>query len=289
MQNKGRAILRVRISHEMAIALIRGRVLGAIPPKMLRTRVYRLLQGHRGLPAAHLDAIAMTLIQVAQLVIDCPEVAELDLNPLLADEFGVLALDARIRIQGEGGPAVSRLAIRPYPQELEEHIPLGDGRTLFLRPILPEDEPSLHATFALLTPEEIRLRFFVPVKTLGHVIAARFTQLDYDREMALILTEPGVPGKTPLYGVVQISADPDNERAEYAIILRGDVTGMGLGVVLMRRIIDYARDRGIGELYGDVLRENTTMRKLCKVLGFVEGFVPDEPGLTRVTLKLRGG
>jgi len=279
-----------------AVEIVDDKALG-LPPlnmrlateMMSRTRVYRLLQGHRGLPAAHLDAIAMTLIQVAQLVIDCPEVAELDLNPLLADEFGVLALDARIRIQGEGGPAVSRLAIRPYPQELEEHIPLGDGRTLFLRPILPEDEPSLHATFALLTPEEIRLRFFVPVKTLGHVIAARFTQLDYDREMALILTEPGVPGKTPLYGVVQISADPDNERAEYAIILRGDVTGMGLGVVLMRRIIDYARDRGIGELYGDVLRENTTMRKLCKVLGFVGGFVPDEPGLARVTLKLRAG
>jgi len=126
----------------------------------------------------------------------------------------------------------------------------------------------------------------VPLKTLSHVMAARFTQLDYEREMALVLTEAGVAGKTEIFGVVRISADPDNEKAEYAVIVRHDMTGMGLGILLMRRIIDYARQRGIGEIYGDVLRENTSMLKLCKVLGFTTSGVPDEPGQVRVTLKL---
>jgi acetyltransferase len=178
------------------------------------------------------------------------------------------------------------LAIRPYPKELEEDVPLGDGRTLLLRPIRPEDEPSLQAAFAKLTPEEVRLRFFVPMKTLSHVMAARFTQLDYDREMALVLTGHGAPGRTDILGVVRITADPDNERAEYAVIVRKEMTGMGLGVLLMRRIIDYARSRGIGEIYGDVLADNTTMLKLCRVLGFTWPSLPDEAGVVRVTLKL---
>ncbi len=209
-----------------------------------RTRIYRLLKGYRNLPATNLDAIALTMIRVAQLVIDLPEVVELDINPLLADEYGVVALDARIKVCKASGKATARLAIRPYPKELEEDIPLGDGRTLLLRPILPEDEPSLQAAFAKLTPEEVRLRFFIPMSTPSHVTAARFTQIDYDHEMALILAEPGIPGKMEIFGVVRIIADPDNQRAEYAIVVRHDMTGLGLGILLMRRIIDYASERG---------------------------------------------
>jgi acetyltransferase len=253
---------------------------------MSRTHVYRLLRGYRDQPAANLDAIALTLIKVSQLAVDFAEIAELDINPLLADEYGVMALDARIRVQEAEGVGADRLAIRPYPKELEESIPVGDGRTLLLRPVVPEDEPSLHSGFAKLTPEEVRLRFFVPLKTLSHVQAARFTQIDYDREMALILTEPGIPGETEIYGVVRINADPDNERAEYAVIVRGDMTGMGLGVLLMRRIIDYARNRGIGEIFGEVLKENQTMLKLCKLLGFTQKSNPTEPSVVTVTLKL---
>lgn len=222
---------------------------------MSRTRIYKLLKGFRGLPAANLEAIALTLIRLAQLVIDHPEIVELDINSLLADAYGVLALDARVKITAGRGGGAQRLTIRPYPKELEEEIPLGDGRRLLLRPIRPEDEPALQAHFAHLTPEEIRLRFFVPMKTLSHVAAARFTQIDYDREMALVLTEQGIAGQTAIYGVVRISADPDNICAEYAIVVRGDMTGLGLGILLMRRIIDYSRSRGIGAIYGDVLTE----------------------------------
>jgi acetyltransferase len=264
----------------------------ALPPLNLhlareaisRTRVSRILAGGRGQPAADVDAVALALVQVAQLVADVPELVELDLNPLLADASGVLALDARARI--ESAQADDRLAIRPYPKELEEIVELGGGRTLLLRPIRPEDEPSLQATFAKLTPEEIRLRFLVPLKTLSHVMAARFTQLDYDREMALVLTDPGPAGRTEIYGVVRLHADPDNDRAEYAILVRHDMTGMGLGVLLMRRILDHAASRGIREVYGDVLEDNATMRKMCRVLGFEESLT-EEPGIVRVVLRVR--
>ncbi len=253
---------------------------------MSRTRVYRLLRGFRSQPPADLDAVSVALIRIAQLAADLPEVVELDVNPLLVDPSGAIALDARIRIARPASSGAERLTIRPYPSELEEVLDLPDGRTMLLRPIVPEDEPALHRTFAQLSPEEIRLRFFIPLKTLSHLMAARFTQLDYDREMALILTERGVPGHAELYGVVSLVADPDNVRGEYAIMVRGDVTGMGLGPVLMRRMIDYAKNRGIGEVYGDVLRDNRTMLKLCQVLGFEQTAVPGEPTMVRVVLKL---
>ncbi|MBE9553511.1 MAG: bifunctional acetate--CoA ligase family protein/GNAT family N-acetyltransferase [Proteobacteria bacterium] len=277
----------------IAVEIVNDKAL-ALPPLnmrlarevMSRTRIYEQLKGYRGHRPVNMDAIALTLIKVSQLVVDLGDVAELDINPLVADAYGVVALDARIRVAPAIKPAAARLTIRPYPKELEELIPLGDGRTLLLRPVRPEDEPSLQAGFANLTSEEIRLRFFVSMATLSHVAAARFTQLDYEREMALILTEPGVAGKTEIYGVVRISADPDIERAEYAVIVRHDMTGMGLGVLLMRRMIDYARKREIGEIFGDVLRENATMLKLCKILGFTTSSIPDEPTQVRVTLKL---
>lgn len=276
-----------------AVEVINDNALGLPPLNMhlaieliARTRIYRLLRGYRDRPAVNIDGIALTLIKVAQLIMDHPEIVELDINPLLVDEYGVMALDARLRVEKTDKPAAARLAIRPYPKELEETIPLGDGRTLLLRPIVPEDEPALKAAFAKLTSREVRLRFFISMNTLSHMMGARLTQLDYDRDMALILTEPGIPGKTEVYGVVRICADPDNEQAEYAIVVRHDMTGMGLSIVLMRRIIDYARNRGIKEIYGDVLSENRVMLKLCKVFGFTSKRVPDDPSIVRVTLKL---
>lgn len=251
-----------------------------------RTRISKLLAGYRDRPAADLDAIALTLIKVSQLVVDFAEVKEVDINPLLADTYGVTALDARIRVGKAEGAPEERLAIRPYPKELEEEIKLGDGRTLLLRPILPEDEPQLQAGFAKLSEEEIRLRFFVTMKTLSHVQAARFTQLDYDREMALVLTEPGIPGTREVFGVVRMSSDPDNERAEFAIVIRHEMTGLGLGVLMMRRIIEHARRRGTRELFGDVLKDNATMLKLCEVFGFEQRRLPEDTGQVRVTLEL---
>ncbi|RLA50994.1 MAG: GNAT family N-acetyltransferase [Gammaproteobacteria bacterium] len=274
-----------------AVEVINDKALGLPPLNMrlareliARTRIHRLLVGYRDTPAASIDAIALTLIKVAQMVVDLPEIMELDINPLLADQHEVMALDARIRVEKTDKLAPAHLAIKPYPKELEESIPLSDGRTLFLRPIVPEDEPALRAAFTKLTPDEIHLRFFVSMKNSRHMMAARLTQLDYDRDMALILTDRGIPGKTDVYGVVRIVADPDREKAEYAVIVRHDMTGMGLGMVLMQRIIDYARHSGIKEIHGDVLRENKAMLKLCKVLGFSQSFVPEDMSIIKVRL-----
>jgi len=138
---------------------------------LLQTRISRLLKGFRDQKGVNLDSIALTLVRISQLIVDVPEIAELDINPLLADPFGVMALDARIRLEHTERQGTERLAIRPYPKEREETIPLGDGRSLLLRPIRPEDEPSLQSAFAKLTPEEVRLRFFVPMRTLSHMAA----------------------------------------------------------------------------------------------------------------------
>jgi len=278
-----------------AVEVVGDQALGLPPLNMKlardvieRTRIYQQLKGYRDLPPADLDAVALTLIRVSQLVTDLSDVAELDINPLLADHNGVIALDARVKLGADTVAGTERLAIRPYPAELEQTVTLGDGRSLLLRPIVPEDEPALRDAFSSLTPEQIRLRFFVPMNSLGHLAAARFTQPDYDREMVLILTEPGVPGHTPIHGVVNMHADPDGDAAEYGIIIQHDMTGLGLGVLLMQRIIDYARSRGINRLFGDVLRENGTMLQICDELGFRRGGSPDDANLVRVTLDLQG-
>ena len=249
------------------------------------TRIYRLLAGYRGVPPADLAGIAVTLVKVSQLVCDFSEIAELDINPLLCDPRGVLALDARLRIQPTEGPADRRLAICPYPTELEQVVRLPDGQSLRLRPIRPEDEPAFQRFFVSLSPEDIRLRFLHPMKLLPKTLAARLTQIDYDREMALVLTGED-PQQTDLFGIVRISADPDNEKAEFAILLHREMTGAGLGPMLMRRIIDYARSRGISEIFGEVLDENRSMLALCKAMGFKRRNDPEDPGVVRVSLQL---
>ncbi|MGD8368000.1 MAG: bifunctional acetate--CoA ligase family protein/GNAT family N-acetyltransferase [Desulfobacterales bacterium] len=253
---------------------------------MLRTRVYRLLEGYRGKPPADLNSIALTLVKVSQLISDIADIAELDINPLLADEQGVVAVDARIKAVKSDRPAAQRLSICPYPKELEETVTLPDGHTLLLRPIRPEDEPALQALFARLSKDEIRLRFLHPMKVLPHKLAARLTQIDYEREMALVLCEPTSEKESTLHGTVRCTADPDNERAEFAILIRRDMTGLGLGPMLMRRMIDYGRARGIGELFGEVLAENKSMLKLCEAFGFRKKRDPDDPGVMLVSLPL---
>ncbi|PWC44840.1 bifunctional acetate--CoA ligase family protein/GNAT family N-acetyltransferase [Azospirillum sp. TSO22-1] len=254
---------------------------------MGRTRIWRRLQGYRSMKAVDIDAVALTLNKISQLIVDFPEIAELDVNPLLADHEGVLALDAAIRIAVPELPGAKRLAIRPYPKSLEGDIRIKDGRQFFVRPILPEDEPLVHHMVANQTPEDLRLRFFAPLKRLSHQAAARLTQIDYDREMGLVAVGPDPEtGKTIMYGVVRITADPDNQRAEYAVMVRSDMKGQGLGFLLMSKILDYARSRGIKEVYGEVLRENTNMLGMCRALGFVRKENLDEPGVVEVKIDL---
>jgi acetyltransferase len=169
---------------------------------------------------------------------------------------------------------------------LQETLTLPDGTTLVLRPIRPEDEPAYQALFQQLSLDDIRYRFFRPMKLLSHDLAASLTQIDYDREMVLVLTSTAASRAVELYGEVRMSAEPSQERAEFALLLRPDMTGKGLGPLLLRRIIDYARTRGIGEVYGEVLSDNRTMLRLCRAFGFTLQAVPGDPGVIRVTLPL---
>jgi acetyltransferase len=242
------------------------------------------MRGFRNVPAVDVGAVELALLRVSQLVTDWPRIAEIEINPLLATARGCIALDARLRLAAPSAQP-TRPAIRPYPAELEEPVALADGRAFLLRPIRPEDEPALVRGFGRLSEEEVRARFFVPMRSLPHVTAARFTQIDYEREMALVLADRGVAGIADLHAVVRLAADPDGRRAEFAIVVERQLTGLGLGTLLLGRLIDYARSRGIGELYGDVLADNSAMLALCHALGFVT--TSREDNVVRVTLPLR--
>ena len=231
-----------------------------------RTRVYRRLEGYRDRRAADTEAVCLTLLKVAQLVTDIAEIAELDINPLFADHQGVIAVDARIRVTGATVAEAQRLAIRPYPKELEQWIEL-DGQKLLLRPIRPEDEPQHKAFLDELNMQDIRFRFFGQVRNLPHSQLARFTQIDYNREMAFIATGM-YKGEPKTLGVVRAVSDPDNVCAEFAIVVSSKLKGRGLGKALLSKMIDYCRDRGTRELAGEVLAENERMLKLAKRLGF---------------------
>ena len=249
---------------------------------MARTRVWQLVQGYRGKPPANIEAIVEMLIRLGQLAADQAEIRELDINPLLADAAGIIAVDARLRIAVAQSPGSARLAIAPYPKELGSAERLRDGTVLRLRPLRPEDEPMLHDLAAHMSHEDLRLRFFTPVQGLTHVVAARLSQLDYDRELALLAEGDGMA-----LGVVHFFADPDKLRAEYAIAVRSDWKGRGVGFLLMNRLIHIARQRGIGELVGEVLRENQPMLQMCRELGFAMVPQPADPAIMVVNKILR--
>jgi acetyltransferase len=255
---------------------------------MAQTRIYQRLR-YSLLRRADLNALALALVKISQMVVDLGELAELHVNPLWVKAQGVVALDARVQLAPPvvGAPA-QRLAIRPYPKDLEETITLANDQELLLRPVLPEDEPSLHALVLRTSPEDLRLRFFQPIRELSHHMAATLTQIDYHREMALVAVGPGLPGKAEMYGIVNLSADPNNDRAEYSIIIDRALMRLGLGNLLMRRIIDYARARGIQEIHGEVLKENQAMLQLDRALGFAIHNDPEDPGLKHVILRLHG-
>ena len=248
-----------------------------------RTDIARLLQGYRDRPPAALDALTDALLALSQLVIDHPRLVELDINPLLCDARGVLALDARATVAAQ---PVGRLAIRPYPGELETRVTLEDGEVVTVRPIRPEDEPMHRAFLERVSPEDLRFRFFRVTNRFSHEFLAGFTQIDYDREMALIATRPGADGQPETLGVVRAVSDADNDQAEFAILVRTDCKGRGLGEALMHTIIDYQARRGTRLLFGEVLIHNHAMLGLCKSLGFrVDPGEPDE--VVRVELPLR--
>ena len=272
----------------VSVELVRDRSFG-LPPlsqplarNMLeRTRVWALLQGYRNRPRAHIEAVIETLLRLSALVCACPELREIDINPLRVDEQGVTVLDARMKLVEANHAPAARLVIQPYPQDLEAEIQIGNDRFL-LRPIKPEDE-DLHARFlASLSVEDIYSRFFQLVKEWTHEQLARLTQIDYDREMAFVL----LGNHNDIVAVSRISTDPDNIEGEFAIVVRADHQNSGIGHMLLEKLIDYSRIRGVSRVIGFVLARNTKMLALARDLAFRSG-QPDEAGVIKVTLDLQ--
>jgi acetyltransferase len=251
-----------------------------------RTRVAKLLAGYRDHPPAQLDAVCDVLIALSQMLADLPELAELDINPLWADHDGVIALDARLRVTHEAPAGASRFAITPYPAELAESV-AWHGETLVLRPIRPEDEPQHGAFIERLQPQDLHLRFFSARRELPRSELARLTQIDYAREMAFIAVRRLPDDTTQTLGVVRAVADPDNIEAEFAIIVRSDLKGQGLGHLLMRKMIGYLAASGTQRMVGFVLRDNGDMRDLAASHGFAVDAAGSDSDMLRYVLDLQ--
>ena len=228
-----------------------------------RTRVDRLLRGYRDRPPADREAVGEAMIQLSQLIADVDEVAELDINPLLVDASGVLVVDARIVVRKPvRQERAARFAIKPYPVELETEI-VHRGEKLRIRPIRPQDEGVLGEFVKHLSREDVRLRFFGPIRELSHEMAARLTQIDYDREMAFLLLDG-----EELLGVGRLAAEPNFEQAEFSLVVASDRQRRGYGELLLRHVVAYARSRGVKQVIGHVLRENQKMLALTERVGF---------------------
>ncbi len=265
-------------------SLLRDRAV-ALPPLNIplardlvsRTRIAKALQANGTVAAADLEALYLTLVKLSQMTIDIPEIVSLDINPMILDRDGLIATSARLTLTPLDRRIQSRLAIRPYPKEQEEEFQLASGHRVLLRPIRPEDEPEHYDFLSRITPEDLRMRFFGVIGRMSHAEMARFTQIDYDREMAFIATaaKPTGDGRETL-GVVRTITDPNNDTAEYAILVRSDLKGQGLGRKLMDKMVRYCRTRGTRRIVGQVLRENRSMLGLVTDLGFVGHAVPDD-------------
>jgi acetyltransferase len=220
------------------------------------------------------------------MLADLPELAELDINPLWADDEGVIALDARVRLAAEAGAGAAHFAIAPYPAELAETLD-WHGESIVLRPIRPEDEPQHRAFVEQLEPADLRLRFFYVRRELPRSELARLTQIDYAREMAFIAVRRATDGTEHTLGVVRASADPDNVDAEFAIVVRSDLKGQGLGHVLLAKMVAYLCRQGTQRMVGYVMHENLPMRQLALAQGFVVDAAGSDADTLRVVLELQ--
>jgi len=269
----------------------------ALPPlnKMLasdvidRTRVSRMLGPFRGMPAVDLDRVIDAVLRVSELACELPCLRELDINPLLADDQGVIALDARVVVDDRPiapDAAYSHLAIHPYPKSLERPIRLSDGSDLLLRPIRPEDAEAEQRFVARLSGQTLYMRFHAPVRELALEQLIRFTQIDYDREMAFVAVDQGGDSEQ-IRAIGRYARLADGEHAEFAVTVEDSWQGRGLGRVMMEALERCARHRGVDELVGYVLKENESMRRLMLARGYVPHPEEDDSHVIRFALPLR--
>ncbi len=276
----------VEILRDNAVALP---PLNAVLAKRLidRTRVARLLDAFRDRHAVDREAVVEVIMRVSDMISELPEITELDLNPLFAGPDGVMSVDARIAIArppSKDGP-YDHMAIHPYPRHLMRESHLTDGRLLTIRPIRPEDAEAERTFVRELSPQAKRFRFMGAINELSPEMLARFTQIDYRTEMALVAIV-GKAARAEQIGVARYVINPDRQSCEFAIVVSEKVQHQGIGTRLMKALMDAARQHGLIEIEGTVLKENEPMLQLMEELGFSIEAVPEDPEVFEVRCDL---
>ena len=254
---------------------------------MEETKVYRMLQGYRGKKPADLKELEQLLVIFSNLIVDFPEIAEMDINPIAISNGKAYALDARIIIDKDYMDHTlpyPHLVITPYPTRYTTTWKLSDGTEVMLRPIRPEDEPLEHEMLSTLSRETLRSRFFSIIQDISHEMLVRFCNIDYDREMAIV-AELKEGTRRRIIGIGRLIIEPDFRSGEYAILVHDEYQGKGLGYKLVDLIIGIAQDKGLEEIYGKVLTENERMLKMAIKLGFQYQLM--DGGITEVRLALK--
>lgn len=260
------------------MALSRYMVINALKSKKIR---------NRHLPSGFdITALCEMLTQVAHLIIDCPEILEIDFNPVLVAGNNITLLDVNVQLQADAKDTTDRLAIRPYPKELEEFFELRNGNRVLIRPILPEDEPKHKVFDSGLSAEDRYKRYFGERAQMTHEEMALLTQIDYSREMAFVAMGLEGDKETETLGVVRASTDPDNTNAEFAMVVKGDMQGQGLGRFLLDKLIRYYQSNGTDVLMGFTMLQNKGMAELARKLGF-KVTIELEDGLIEMVLPLK--
>ncbi|MGC9345444.1 MAG: acetate--CoA ligase alpha subunit [Candidatus Bathyarchaeales archaeon] len=255
---------------------------------MEETKVYQLLKGYRNVPPADIRLLEEVMVRFSQMLVDFPQLKEVDINPLFIDEKEAFALDARIVIDKERVFAKlephEHLVISPYPKKYETLWKLRDGRTVLLRPIKPEDEPLWLEMFQNFSEVSIRYRFFQIIKDTPHEVRVRYCNIDYDREMAIV-AELNEEGRRKILGVVRLSIEPDGKAGEIAFIVADPWQGLGLGTKMVDYMIEICKDRGLETIYGIMLPDNHRAISLMKKMGFNIEYLDD--GTVKATLNLK--
>ncbi|CAO95971.1 bifunctional acetate--CoA ligase family protein/GNAT family N-acetyltransferase [Erwinia tasmaniensis] len=265
----------------------------ALPPLNMALARYLVKQALvsgkiRGRSALHTldpDGLIQLLVQVSNLIVDCPEIVRLEIHPLLASDTGFTPLDVTLQLAHFNGDAQSRLTIRPYPHELEEIVQLKNGQRTLFRPILPEDEPLLQQFISRVTKEDLYYRYFSEINEFTHDDLANMTQIDYDREMAIVAVRQH-DDFSEIIGVTRAISDADNIDAEFSVLVRSDLKGLGLGRRLLEKMIAYTRQHGLHQLNGITMPGNQGMMSLARKLGF-EMDIQLEEGIVSLTLPLQ--
>jgi acetyltransferase len=268
-----------------AVEILRDRTV-ALPPlnehiaqtRINETRIARLLGPFRNLPPVNRDAIVQVLLRLSEMVCELPEIKELDINPLVADDQGVLALDARIVVR-EPQPGLrpyGHMAVHPYPSHLIRQYQLADGTNITIRPIRPEDAVLEKQFVKELSPEAKFFRFMNALQELSQNMLIRLTQLDYDRELALVAVIDSGAEKIEL-GVARYFTNPDGETAEFAVVVADEWQHRGLGTRLMSCLIDAAREKGLKSFRGEILADNVKMLGLMRRMAFACHIKTDDP------------